>query len=209
MASSKAAKAKENKTISSRKKSLPKGMSQLVNLISMLLTSSPGCRIQTRPIMHPPIPSPYTGADHQKVVYVSTGSPFIAVVKRVRKLLSLIQKRTMVKTDLIEGKGSDKQKLKSLATATAAAKEKKPETVLLKATNRAVDKALSIALFLKEQEDLRVHIMTGTVAVVDDIIPEEVPDEAAGTAEMSQDGDVGQETRVRYLNVLEVAVSMK
>ncbi len=114
-----------------------------------------------------------------------------------------------MKTDLIEGKGSDKQKLKSLATATAAAKEKKPETVLLKATNRAVDKALSIALFLKEQEDLRVHIMTGTVAVVDDIIPEEVPDEAAGTAEMSQDGDVGQETRVRYLNVLEVAVSMK
>jgi hypothetical protein len=51
--------------------------------------------------------------------------------------------------------------------------------------------------------------MTGTVAVVDDIIPEEVPDEAAETGEMSQDGDVGQETRVRYLNVLEVAVSMK
>jgi hypothetical protein len=96
-----------------------------VSRVSMLLTSSPGCRIQTRPIMHPPIPSPYTGADQQKVVYVSTGSPFIAVVKRVRKLLSLIQKRTMVKTDLIEGKGSDKQKLKSLATATAAAKEKK------------------------------------------------------------------------------------
>ena len=158
--------------------------------------------------MHPPIPSPYAGADQRKVIYVSTGSPFIAVVKRVRKLLSLIQKRTVAKTDLVEGKGSDKQKLKSLADATAAAKEKKPAAVFLKATNRAIDKALNIALFLKEQGDLLVRLKTGTVAVVDDIVPEEALEDAAEGGNKSKDEE-GQETRVRHLSVLEVSITMK
>lgn len=158
--------------------------------------------------MHPPIPSPYAGADQQKVVYVSAGSPFIAIVKRVRKLLALIQKRTVTNVDLIEGKGSDKQKLKSLAKANTAAKEKQPEAVLLKATNRAIDKALSVALFLQEQDDLIVRLKTGTVAVVDDLVPGAGLDNRLEADEKMQDEEE-PESRVRHLSVLEVAVTMK
>lgn len=159
--------------------------------------------------MHPPIPSPYTGADQQKVVYVSAGSPFVAVVKRVQKLLSLVQKRNIAKPDLVEGKGTDKQKLESLASAAAAAKDKKPEAVLLKATNRAIDKALSIALFLKEQENLVVQLKTGTVAVVDDIVLQEVSEDAREAGDKLEIEEERPETRVRYLSVLEVAITMK
>ena len=115
----------------------------------------------------------------------------------------------MGKTDLIEGKGSDKQKLKSLANATTAAKEKKPEAVLLKATNRAISKALSIALFLKEQPDLLVQLKTGTVAVVDDIIPGAVSEDAADAEDDLEDDEESPETRVRHLSVLEVVITMK
>lgn len=162
-------------------------------------------RVQKRPIMHPPIPSPYAGADQPKVIYVSSKTPFISTVKRVRKLLSLIEKRSMGKVDLISGKGGDKEKLRALDT-DGASKTKGREEVVLKATNRAIETALNLALFFQKQEDLTVRFRTGTVSVVDDIV------KVASTAEEAegddQEEDV-QETQVRKICMLEVAITLK
>ena len=163
--------------------------------------------------MHPPILSPYSDANEPKVIYVCRKSSFIGVVKRVEKLFLRIHKKKMARTDLIEGKGTKKQKLEALAGATAAAATVKDEIleegVLLKATNMAIEKALSIALFLKERGDLLVQLKTGTVAVVDDIIHEGASEDAIIGIAKTEDEEEKPDTRVRYLSVLEVAITMK
>lgn len=169
-----------------------------------------GSKIRTRPITHPPIPSPYTGADQPKVIYVSAKSSFIGVVKRVENIFKKIHKQNMAQIDLIEGKGTDKQKLESLASAAAVAVEAEtPQAVFLKATNMAIDKALGIALYLKEQGDFVVQLRTDTVAVVDDIIYAAVPKDVAESGDKVKDEEEEPKSRVRYLSVLEVALTMK
>ena len=181
-------------------------------------------RIQKRPILHPAIPSPYAGANQPKVIYVSTNTPFISAVKRVRKLLSLIDKRSMGKVDLINGKGKDKQKLRAIAK-----QEKKPEEVLLKATSRAIEKVLGLALFFQGQEDCRVRLRTGSVGVVDDIVEVERPGAEGKIDEdpedgMDRDGKEGgvpldqeeeeeeqelPETQIRMTSMVEVGISLR
>jgi ribonuclease P/MRP protein subunit POP7 len=117
-------------------------------------------RVQKRPLLHPPIASPHSARSTQKVVYISSNTPFISAVKRVRKLLNAIDKRDTSKADpLGEGKESVSRKGKREA-----------EEVSLKATAKAIEKALNLAIFFQGQEDCRVRIKTGSVGVVDDII---------------------------------------
>ena len=165
-------------------------------------------RIQKRPILRPPIPSPYTGADQKKVVYVSTKTPFISAVKRVRKLLDEIDKRSMGKIDLVDGNGSDKQKLRKLGARTNASTGKEPEEVILKATNRAIQNVLGLALFFQGQDDCRVQLSTGTVGVVDDIVESTAP-KAFETVEVEDEQEELPESRVRKASFVEVAISLK
>lgn len=134
-------------------------------------------------------------------------------MKRVGNLFKHIHKQDLVKIDLIEGKGTDKQKLESLASAAAAAaavaEDEKLQAVYLKATNQAIDKALSIALFLKEQGDLLVQLRTDTVPVVDDIIYEAGPKDGTENVDKSKDEEEKPKSRVRYLSMLEVVLTMK
>ncbi|KAF2658496.1 hypothetical protein K491DRAFT_652732 [Lophiostoma macrostomum CBS 122681] len=53
----------------------------------------PYTTLTKRPLLHPAIPSPYTSASAPKCVYITTTSPFVPAVKRVRFLLSEIEKR--------------------------------------------------------------------------------------------------------------------
>lgn len=159
--------------------------------------------------MHPPIPSPYAGADQPKVVYISTKTPFVSAVKRVRKLLALIEKRSMGKFDLIDGKGSDKEKLKSLNKALAAGKEKLQEEVLLKATGRAMTRALDIAKYFQGEEDVQVEFRDGSVSVVDDIIKVENSADRDKTEGQDEDCEDIPETRVRQVKMVEVAIKKK
>lgn len=124
-------------------------------------------------MLHPPIPSPYSGAAQQKVVYISPRTPFISACKRVRKLLCHIDKRSTGKFDLVNGKGSDKQQLRALGEQSSIGKGKEPEEVVLKATGKAIEKALSLAIFFQGQKDCRVRIRTGSMGVVDDIVEAE------------------------------------
>lgn len=130
--------------------------------------------------------------------------PFISTVKRVRKLLSLIEKRSRPKADLMDGKSSNKQKLKALDADEASKSDpaKGPEEVVLKATNRAIRTALHLALFLQKQEDLRVRFRTGTVSVVDDIV-------AVGKMDGEAEIEDLEETRLRKMCMLEVAITLK
>ena len=119
----------------------------------------------------------------------------------------------MANIDLVGGKSANRQKIESLSTAADAATAVEAEitqAVFLKATNMAIDKALSIALYLKEQGDLIVQLRTDTVAVVDDIIYTAVRKDSVGGVDMVKDEEAGEpKSRVRYLSVLEVAITMK
>ncbi|MCJ1370227.1 hypothetical protein MMC20_001439 [Loxospora ochrophaea] len=169
-------------------------------------------RIRKRPMLHPPIPSPYTGANQPKVIYVSTKTPFVSAVKRVRKLLSLIEKRSYKSDNLVDGKGSDKQKLRAITD-----REKEPEAVILKATSRAIEKVLGLALYFQGQEDCTVRLNTGGVGVVDDIvvtegptgsdIPSELVHEEAQSQQEEQD-DL-PETQIRKTSMVEVQVTLR
>ncbi|KAL8875200.1 MAG: hypothetical protein Q9198_006405 [Flavoplaca austrocitrina] len=195
-------------------------------------------RITKRPLLRPPIPSPYASSASPKVVYISAKTPFISAVKRVRKLLELIDKRTVGQVDLGDGRKGE-QTLRTLEEASQAS-EKQPEEVILKATNRAIEKALGLGVFFQGQGDVRVRLRTGSVGAVDDIVVDENKTQrkqtkgksekekgqgdmadADGNAEEHHD-DVNDKTenieaddvdlpesQIRKLSVLEIGISLK
>ena len=115
------------------------------------------------------------------------------------------------KVDLINGEGSDREKLKALA---GGEKKKEPEGVLLKGTNRAIAKVMDLAVYFQGQEDLRVRIRTGTVAVVDDIVEADDGDgkgvgDGVEEEEEQKDGEEVPETQIRRMAMLEVGVNLK
>ena len=169
-------------------------------------------RRSKRPLVRPPIASPYANASQRKVVYVSAKTPFISATKRVRKLLSEIEKRTLGQASLLNDKSqSDKQKLKSIAV-----KPSKPEAVYLRATGRAIEKGLNLALYFQNQQDCRIELKTGTVGTVDDIVENEesasmseeknVQQDCEGGPQDQADKDDLPETQLRRASYLEVAV---
>lgn len=117
----------------------------------------------------------------------------------------------MGKVDLVDGQGSDRQKLKTLGDKAASVKAKAPEAVILKATNRAIENLLGLALFFQGQADCQVRLRTGSVGVVDDIV--EAPE--TGDRHLAEDGEEIKEdedlpeTQIRKISMVEVAVSMK
>lgn len=159
--------------------------------------------------MHSPISSPYAGADHPKVIYISAKTPFISAVKRVRKLLSLIEKRSVGKVDLFQGKDHDEQKPKALDVEGPSQKEKEPEEVVLKGTNRVIEKVLGLALFFQGQEDLIVRLRTGTVGVIDDIVMVPTTLKETEANDQKEEGKEPPETQVRKISMLEVAITVK
>lgn len=171
----------------------------------MLIALDKICR--KRPILHPPVPSPYAGADKPKIVYISTKTPFISAVKRVQRLVSLAEKRLIGKVDLVNGTGTDRQRLKALHAATAAPskKQKESEAVILKATNMAIEKALNLAQFFQCQEGLSVQLRTGTVGVVDDI----VYDDKRGGIDKEEQVVELPDTQIRKISMLEVSIMLK
>lgn len=97
----------------------------------------------------------------------------------MRKLLALIEKRA-AGPSVRFGKGADnEQKLRALERSILEGRGEdgvkgnggrgREEEVILKATNRAIEKALGLAVFFQGQGDLRVRLRTGTVRAVDDL----------------------------------------
>ncbi|KAJ9210956.1 hypothetical protein DTO166G4_7453 [Paecilomyces variotii] len=144
-------------------------------------------RVQKRPIPHPPVASPYAGSSVPKVIYVGTNTPFMSVVKRVQKMLRHAEKRATAGVDLGNNKISEKEKLARLAKGQETLRK---EEVFIKATGRAIERALSVGRWFEEkEEEYEVRVKTGTVLVVDDI----VEDEEAKRKEMEKE-KIGEES---------------
>lgn len=107
-----------------------------------------------------------------KIVYVSTSTPMMAAVKRVRKLLHQVEKRALSKVKLPDlkqnAKKGDKMFLEAIESAAEVVGK---ETVYVKASGRAVEKALRIGEWLKGKEGgVNVRVETGSTIVVDDLV---------------------------------------
>ena len=147
-------------------------------------------RVTKRPLLHPSIAAPLAGAHIQKTIYLSTSTPFVASIKRVRTYLSAIDARVMGTIDLsASGHLADRQLIGQISEG----RHKEGEEVVVKASGKAIEKALDLGLYFSKQEDCRVRIRTGTAGAVDDV-------EVEGQEDIS---------RVRRVPVLEVAISLK
>lgn len=153
-------------------------------------TSIPDARVHKRPIPHAPVASPYAGASVPKIVYVSTSSPFMSAVKRVQKLLRQAEKRAAASVELSNPKKRDQQKLAQIARGQD---ELRTEEVFVKATGRAIEKALGVGRWFEQRGDeYAVRVNTGSVLVVDDVEEDEDPKrKALEEAERSQQQQQG------------------
>jgi ribonuclease P/MRP protein subunit POP7 len=147
--------------------------------------------------MHAPIASSLTGAATRKVVYVTSKSAFVPTIKRVRKYLDAIEKRSSTPVSLsnLQGRVSDQQILDTISKSGPA----RAEDVVVTGTGKAIDKVLQVGLYLQSQDDVRVTLSTGTVGTVDDC---SIPG-AEG------EDDEREETRIRRTSKVEVSVSLR
>jgi len=126
--------------------------------------------VTTRAIHHPPIASPFASSSEPKVVYVHCRTPFVSAIKRVRKLLSETAKREKQSLSSQPGKLHAKQVEKAIADAAKLqGGVSKREEVYIKATGRAIPRALEIGNYFQTQSDCKVMLSIGSVDVVDDI----------------------------------------
>ncbi|KAI1906096.1 hypothetical protein LOZ39_005752 [Ophidiomyces ophidiicola] len=126
--------------------------------------------IKKRPINHPPAASPYAGPNVPKIVYVSSKTPFMSAAKRVQKLLREAEKRAISKVKIQNKKTDDKANFLLLKESTEVLKK---DEVFIKATGRAIKKAMDVAKWLSEKEGCNIKTKTGTLLVVDDIVEDE------------------------------------
>ncbi|KAF3938129.1 hypothetical protein ABW19_dt0209167 [Dactylella cylindrospora] len=111
-----------------------------------------------------PIPPPRLSAD-PKVVYVSSKSPFISTVKRVRKALNVFKDQSKI------GVSSRQQRRVFQRKQTDPIDDKK-KYVTIQATGRAIEKALALGLYFQGQKDTTIEIRTSTVECKDDVVPD-------------------------------------
>lgn len=139
----------------------------------------PNHMIQKRPIIHPPIASPFAGPDVQKVVYVSKNTPIMSAVKRVKKLLEQAEKRNLQREGVL-GTGRRQANI-------AAAGQKKQATiqekVLVKGSGRAIEQAARVGEWFKRHAEdgdggWLVNVTPTSVKVIDDIVEDSSTDAA-------------------------------
>ncbi|KAK6515352.1 hypothetical protein TWF506_007694 [Arthrobotrys conoides] len=122
-----------------------------------------------------PLPPSRLSAD-PKTVYVSTRSPFVSTVKRVRKALAVFKDQSKVS---VASGGRQKRAFQRRqehsghnkvgpATATAITDDKS-KYVTIKATGKAIEKVLGLGLYFQGQKDTSVEIRTGTIETTDDV----------------------------------------
>ncbi|KAJ9636579.1 uncharacterized protein PV06_10083 [Exophiala oligosperma] len=129
----------------------------------------PAYTVHRRPLNHAPATNIHAGASVPKVVYVSQRTPLMSAIKRVKKILSLVEKRAMQSAGVTMGAKDRRHRLKSANDVIV----KNNEEVLVKASGRAMGQALKVGEWFrnKEREYLcDVEVRTGSASVVDDIV---------------------------------------
>ena len=120
-------------------------------------------------------------------------------MKRVRKLLAEIEKRATQSAASIGTRSSGTHDVETAAVGGKNGDKARAEEIVLKGTNKAIDRVLQLGLFFQGQGDVKVRIGTSSVGVVDDIEVEEGGDDQEEVAE----------TRVRRVSVVEVGVRLR
>lgn len=88
-------------------------------------------------------------------------------------------------------------------------KDKDKEKVYLKASGRAIPRALEIGVYFQAEEDCAVKIEMGSVRVIDDIVVRDGPEaDSDGGQDGVEDMDV-PETRIRTISSVTVSVWLK
>jgi len=160
----------------------------------------PDATIAKRPLLHPAIPSPYAGASAPKVVYVGTRTPFISALKRVRSLLGHVDKRGVQAALTVSGRGRGRGRGRGgigLGNGGGrgggqangrgfAQNEAEREAVVVKATGKAVEKAMGLAVAMMAEKGWRVRVKTGSVAAIDDVVVGDVEEEGVEEEDQKQ-----------------------
>jgi len=130
----------------------------------------------------------------------------------VRKLLGYIEKRAEGNISLGNGKGKEKdgEVLRAieegLARRSIETKHGKAEEVVMKATGRAIERLLQLAIWFQGQDDCVIRIRTGSVGTVDDVVAKNSDVDRAPDGE--EEVEI-EESRVRRTSSLEVWVGLR
>ncbi|KAG9568246.1 hypothetical protein KCU71_g3030, partial [Aureobasidium melanogenum] len=154
-------------------------------------------KVEKRPLLRPPITSQYANADIAKVVY---------------KLLAQAEKRlAQSAADQVSNRPkyshtNDEITDIERVAATMAAQKHDQDEVVLKATGKAIAKALSLALWFQQRVEYNVRIETGTVGAIDDIVPPKETRQDEDQNMKDQEEDV-PESRIRYASTIQIFIS--
>ncbi|KAH7316653.1 Rpp20 subunit of nuclear RNase MRP and P-domain-containing protein [Stachybotrys elegans] len=155
-----------------------------------------GSKLIKRPLNRRQAPA----TSKSRIIYVSTGTPLLSAVNRVRKQLERSQRGASAapKYASLHSRVEALQRRGAAAEADAGA----GTVVSVMGTGKAVKKALDVASWFEQQADCAVSVRTRTVGTVDDVV--------AGEQEEEEEGGMEQgETRVRKLSCLEVLIRLK
>ncbi|KAI5801377.1 Rpp20 subunit of nuclear RNase MRP and P-domain-containing protein, partial [Peziza echinospora] len=119
--------------------------------------------LQKRPLLHPPIPNSRSKRT-QQVIYVSAKTPFISAVKRVRKMLALQEGAFTGGLDEVSAEQGRR------VQGFRQQQQQRRESVVLKATGRAIERCMSLGAYFLKDSSVKVTIGTGSLDVVDDIV---------------------------------------
>jgi ribonuclease P/MRP protein subunit POP7 len=156
-----------------------------------------GARVQKRALNRRQLPA----SAKSRIVYVSSSTPFMSAVKRIRKQLDAALRSTATSS---AGPGAGLgRKEPSLHDRVEALRHSRGggdgggdgPVVTVMGTGRAVEKTLGVAGWFQQQPDCVVELRTRTVGTVDDVIIE--------------DEDVEDSSRIRKLSCLEVIVRLR
>ncbi|WYZ39555.1 hypothetical protein EsH8_III_001469 [Colletotrichum jinshuiense] len=126
-----------------------------------------------------------------QLIYVSSSTPFMSAVSRVRKQLDKSLKGNVPST-----RGMSLNQRVDLLHRDEGTKGGNGEAVVL-GTGKAIEKVLSVAAWFTEQSDCEVEVRTRTIGTVDDVVLE------------GDDDGFGDESRVRKVSCLEVTVRLR
>ncbi|KAM0668984.1 hypothetical protein ACQRIT_003751 [Beauveria bassiana] len=162
-----------------------------------------GSMLRKRPLIRRPLPA----SSKDRIIYVSSSTPFMSAVKRARKQLDRSLK-SGGSSQAARKNASLHARIESLKRdverdSRTTDNEAYGASVTLLGTGKAVEKTLALAGWFEQQSDCRVAVRTRTVATVDDVVTGPEP----GGAAAEQDEE--DESRLRRLSCLEVVVSLK
>ena len=153
----------------------------------------------------------------------------MSAVKRVQKFLQQAEKRATASVNLSSSKKRDRERLAEIARGNESLKK---EEVFVKATGRAIEKALRVGKWFEEREsEYVVRVETGSVLVVDDVVEDEerkrkLEEKVKGGASQGSESAAKKqrraasalavaeeeelpETRTRWVNKVEVSIAFK